>query len=252
MKGPRLYTPPSGLVVLPVRDFDCHRYPRCLDKAADAYWPSWTCQGCPLCTARHDHHVLGDEGPNDARGDYLESGAVVSWKPVELHDDLDHQCVDCGRVGDAYSVFLVDGLPRCILCRPDLGGPISAYWAARWEPGTKAMSPLIKMKHLAVLAGISPKTAERQVERAQLATYQPHARLRLVPARQLGLEIAWHPPPRQAVQEGSIVALFGLRTARGGLVTNLLQGRDSVPWLELAHLLHDCRTPRPREATCST
>ncbi len=233
-------------MTLPVRDFECPAYDGCLIHAAERNWPSFTCLGCPRNGSEQTAHMPLD---------LVELGEVMlppvdhqvvaraTWSPPELHDDIDHQCCDCGRRGDARSVFLVGGLPRCILCRPDLGAPVLQLWQLR-APEAQELGPLLSVSQLADLARRTSAAVRRRLTAHGAALFVFGNAGVLVPARTVGLTPGWHPKLGAEIAKDDVARLLCQRSTRGALVSGLVRGRRSVPWLELAHLLFDNLQPK--------
>jgi len=238
MIGPSRYEHPPGSVTMPVRDFSCWLYNDCLRAAAHDNWPSATCLGCALCTVGDDHEFYCEAtADDDGDLDLVEAGAVVRTEPCDV--DIAHCCIDCGREGDAYSVHLVDGAPKCILCRPDLGRGRVGVLSRRVSPGTRLDRPMISMAGLARLTRATMKTVRPHI--LSSVQYRLHDRRDvLLPARLYGI-ICENP-----LQHGNIMldraevgAWLGLRSRHGGALIELMGGQPKVHWLDLAHRLHD-------------
>lgn len=237
MIGPIRYEHPAGIITIPVRDFACSSYNSCLLLGARKNWPSFTCLGCEQNRARGGHEYFAAALADDAVDVDTIDLCPAMDEPEDL--DLDHRCVDCGRVGDDQVVHLVAGAPRCLICRPDLGrGNIGAL-SARILAGTHLLRPFISLADLARVVRAQVNTVRKHVGRS--VQYRLNERLVLIPARLAGIACENH-MSSSATKLGidDVAAWLGLRTAHGGALIGLMGGQEVVHWLDLAHRLNDC------------
>lgn len=236
MIGPQPYAHPPGRISIPARDFDCDGYDRCL-RIADGM-ASWTCLGCPRYQGQDHHEIIGDAVADDVEDDLFGPASPGSW--LDTNDsDIDHVCVDCGRAGDARTVRLMDGLPRCVLCRPDMGLPRIEALAQRIPPWVTGDGPMLSISTVHRLCRCTPNTARKHVYRS--ARYPINGAVVLVPARLLGLA-AVNPIEAAAgdhIGIGLVADWLGMHTTDAEAVLALMGGEETVHWLDLAHRLID-------------
>lgn len=233
MIGPTRLTAPRGRLMRPVRHLRCERYQQCLLSAAKADWDSFTCSPCELCEVRGEDR-LGPRIGDDEHPVDLRSPEVTTWRPLPAHV---RRCQVCGQACPNGTIWRVEGLACCLLCRPDVGAPAHPRWLASLRT-QRAQGPLVSCRDLELLTGTRALAVLRGVQAAGIVRYVLGPRKLLVSAAAVGLECdPWPELAKPEISAGTVLRLLLLRSPHAAASRSIVRGRSTVPHAELLTLL---------------